>query len=91
VSNTTAIASLFRVSQTLARRPAGASTSPVEEHAMFHRRRFLCRVLQWHHYQWKSTQDGSRYRACAYCGRENPDIYSRKDNPGINGAAFLSG
>jgi hypothetical protein len=58
---------------------------------MSHRRRFVCSVLGWHHYQWRGAQDGSRYRACIYCGKENPDIDARKDGPDINGPAFLSG
>ena len=61
------------LSQAFALRAAlGASPSPVEEQAMSQGRKLLCHVLRRHHYKWYSTEDGSRYRACAYCHRESP-------------------
>lgn len=63
------------LSQALALRAAlGASPSPVEEQAMSHGRKLLCHVLRRHHYKLYSTEDGGRYRACAYCHRESPGI-----------------
>lgn len=71
------------VSQAFALRAAlGASPSPVEERTMSPGRKFLCHVLRRHHYQWNSTEDGARYRACSYC---------HKESPGNSGPAWLSG
>jgi hypothetical protein len=35
-------------------------------------RRLRCRALHWHAWAGFSTDDGSRYAACAVCGRDRP-------------------
>jgi hypothetical protein len=35
-------------------------------------RRLRCRALHWHSWVGFSTDDGSRYAACAVCGRDRP-------------------
>jgi hypothetical protein len=37
---------------------------------------FRCRVLRRHYYRTYSTDDGSRYRACEVCHREDPGDWS---------------
>ncbi len=29
----------------------------------------ICRVIRWHHWQTNTNDDGSRYVACARCGK----------------------
>ena len=63
------------VSQTLALRAAlGSSPTRAEEAAMTvtTTRKFFwrCRVLRWHRWVVRSTEDGGRYSTCLRCGRD---------------------
>jgi hypothetical protein len=64
------------LSQAFALRAAlGASRSLIEENGMSTNplsRRFLCRVLRWHHWHTYSTEDGGMYKACTVCHRDHP-------------------
>ena len=66
------------LSQTLALRAAlGSAPSRVEEDAMtLSRTRFSwrCRVLRFHHWVVRSTEDGGRYNTCVRCGRDRGDV-----------------
>ena len=79
------------VSQTLALRAAlGASPTRAEEAAMSStttRRAFSwrCRVLRWHRWVVRSTEDGGRYSTCARCGR---DWYG---SPSVGTGGFAAG
>lgn len=44
-----------------------------------------CRVLRWHRWVWRSTEDGGRYQTCGRCGRD------RNDYPGEGGGSHLTG
>jgi hypothetical protein len=61
------------LSQAFALRAAlGSAPVRLEEIAMEPwGRRFRCRVLRWHHWQLRNTEDGGRYRACSVCAREH--------------------
>ena len=63
------------LSQTFALRAAlGSSPSRVEEDAITITKTrpfyWRCRVLRWHHWVLRSTEDGGRYRTCVRCGRD---------------------
>ncbi len=65
------------LSQTFALRAAlGASPARIEEDAMTpttpRGKRFRCRYLRWHDWQTFTNPDGSRYRACSVCDRDEP-------------------
>ena len=34
-----------------------------------------------HKWQWKHTDGGERYEACAYCGKEKPELLGRTGGP----------
>jgi hypothetical protein len=61
------------LSQALALRAALSSAPARLEEAAVEPwgRRLRCRVLRWHHWQLRSTEDGGRYRACSVCAREH--------------------
>jgi hypothetical protein len=66
------------LSQTFALRAAlGSAPSRAEEDAMTitTTRGFFwrCRVLRWHRWVTRSTEDGGRYLTCARCGRDRDD------------------
>ncbi len=66
------------LSQTLALRAAlGSSPTRAEEAAgtltTRDRPSFRCRVLRRHRWAVRSTEDGSRYQACARCSRERAE------------------
>ena len=42
-----------------------------------------CRILRRHRWVVRSTEDGSRYEACARCGRERPDTYDATGGIGM--------
>ncbi|UOY03758.1 hypothetical protein [Blastococcus sp. PRF04-17] len=76
------------LSQTFALRAAlGSQPNRAEEAAMtltttrFHWR---CRVLHWHDWIQRSTEDGGRYDACARCGRDRVEYLG-------NGTRFGNG
>jgi hypothetical protein len=66
------------LSQTLALRAAlGSAPSRVEEDAMTLTRTpfyWRCRVLRFHHWVVRSTEDGVRYNTCVRCGRDRGDV-----------------
>jgi hypothetical protein len=76
------------LSQTFALRAAlGATPSRAEEAAMtLTRTRFYwrCRVLHWHRWVQRSTEDGGRFDTCARCGRDQTEYLG-------NGTRFGNG
>jgi hypothetical protein len=50
-----------------------------------------CRILRLHRWVWRSTDDGSRYEACARCGREAPDKYEPTGGFGVGGVMGTGG
>ena len=80
------------LSQTFALRAAlGSAPSRVEEDAMTitTTRRFFgrCRMFRWHRWVVRSTEDGSRYLACARCGRDRDDTEWGPLGVGLGGGA----
>ena len=76
------------LSQTFALRAAlGAAPTRAEEAAMTLTRTtfdWRCRVLHWHRWVQRSTDDGSRYETCARCGRDQTEYLG-------NGTRFGNG
>lgn len=80
------------LSQTFALRTAlGSAPSRVEEDAMTitKTRTFFwrCRVLRWHRWVKRSTEDGARYLRCARCGRDRNDTNWGPLGVGLGGGA----
>ena len=80
------------LSQTFALRAAlGSAPSPVEADAMTitTTRKFFwrCRMLRWHRWVVRRTEDGSRYLTCAHCGRDRDDTEWGPLGVGLGGGA----
>ena len=81
------------LSQIFALRAAlGSAPSRVEEDAMTitTTRRFFwrCRMLRWHRWVVRSTEDGSRYLTCARCGRDRDDTEWGPLGVGLGGGGY---
>ncbi len=49
-----------------------------------------CKVLRWHRWLLRSTEDGGRYETCARCGRDRHDYPSGGTTP-MSGAGIPLG